>query len=180
MTRRVRISGLAIAVAATSTGLSGMPQAHAQYASGSVVRCESNDGRSSSCAPGSGSDVRLIRQLSDSACVRGRTWGTDERGIWVTGGCRGEFTAVTGNGRYDRRLRGRSGRGDTIGYGGGVQVLRCESSDKRNHQCSADISRGVTLQRQLSGSPCIEGSTWGWNRRGIWVDQGCRAEFAIR
>ncbi|MGH8032567.1 MAG: DUF3011 domain-containing protein [Luteimonas sp.] len=143
---------------------------------GGIVRCESKNGRSSSCAVNTRGGVRLVRQLSGSACVRGRSWGTDERGIWVSDGCRAEFAVTGDNGRYGRR----GNRGDTIGYGGGVQVLRCESNDKRSHQCAADVRRGVSLQRQLSGSPCIEGRTWGWNRGGVWVDQGCRAEFAIR
>lgn len=35
---------------------------------------------------------RLIQQLSQTACVNGRTWGyEDSRGLWVTGGCRARF-----------------------------------------------------------------------------------------
>jgi hypothetical protein len=35
----------------------------------------------------------LIRQLSDTACVAGRNWGTgpDHDSIWVSGGCRAVF-----------------------------------------------------------------------------------------
>jgi len=36
---------------------------------------------------------------------------------------------------------------------------------------------GVQLVRQISRSACIEGQTWGYARNGIWVSQGCRAEF---
>jgi hypothetical protein len=35
--------------------------------------------------------VRLFRQRSDAACVMGQTWGYDENGIWVSGGCRADF-----------------------------------------------------------------------------------------
>src|SRR5260370_42180931 len=35
------------------------------------------------------------------------------------------------------------------------------------------------MMRQLSGAPCQEGSTWGYDARGIWVDRGCRAEFSL-
>ena len=35
--------------------------------------------------------VQLVRQLSSAACIEGRTWGQDARGVWVTDGCRGEF-----------------------------------------------------------------------------------------
>jgi Protein of unknown function (DUF3011) len=30
---------------------------------------------------------------------------------------------------------------------------------------------------QRSGSPCIQGQTWGYRRQGIWVDRGCRRIF---
>lgn len=38
---------------------------------------------------------------------------------------------------------------------------------------------GVVLVNQLSRSGCWEGSTWGWDRGGIWVSGGCRAEFRV-
>lgn len=34
---------------------------------------------------------RLIQQLSRQSCVSGRTWGYDNRGLWVSGGCRARF-----------------------------------------------------------------------------------------
>lgn len=38
-----------------------------------------------------GRDVRLVRQLSDTRCVRGDNWGTNRNGIWVDRGCSGRF-----------------------------------------------------------------------------------------
>jgi hypothetical protein len=38
----------------------------------------------------------------------------------------------------------------------------------------------VTLQRQISNSPCVQGQSWGVDRQGLWVDRGCRAIFSIR
>jgi hypothetical protein len=35
------------------------------------------------------------------------------------------------------------------------------------------------MTRQRSESPCRQGSTWGFDRNGIWVDRGCRAEFTL-
>jgi len=40
------------------------------------------------------------------------------------------------------------------------------------------VSR-AQLVRQLSQAPCIEGSTWGVQRDGIWVDRGCEGEFEV-
>jgi len=39
--------------------------------------------------------VRLARQLSSAPCIRGRTWGADRQGIWVSRGCRGDFRVNT-------------------------------------------------------------------------------------
>jgi hypothetical protein len=57
--------------------------------------------------------------------------------------------------------------------------LRCESSDGRTHRCNVAIQGGARLQRQLSEARCLQGANWGWDRGGIWVSGGCRAEFAI-
>ena len=58
-------------------------------------------------------------------------------------------------------------------------AIACASDDGRRTYCEADTRGGVRLVRQISDSPCQEGSTWGYDRRGIWVDRGCRAEFEV-
>jgi hypothetical protein len=55
--------------------------------------------------------------------------------------------------------------------------VRCES-DGGYQYCRADTRNGVRLYRQLSRSSCQYNNTWGYDRRGVWVDNGCRAEFA--
>jgi hypothetical protein len=47
------------------------------------------------------------------------------------------------------------------------------------HYCSADTRGGVTLVKQRSDSACRQGYSWGYDRRGIWVDHGCRADFQL-
>jgi DUF3011 family protein len=136
---------------------------------GPVVRCESTDNRTRHCDMDTRGGVVLSRRLSDSACIQGRNWGYDSGGVWVTGGCRAEFSA--GGGGYA-----------APGYGGrdgGGQVVRCESEDGHSRHCNASIQRGARLLRTLSDSACIQGSTWGWDRSGVWVDRGCRAEFNV-
>lgn len=127
---------------------------------GQVMRCESNDGRWRLCAMDTQGNIQMVRQLSDSACIEGRSWGRDQAGVWVDQGCRAEF------------------RSDRYGNGAGVgQPIRCESNDGRFRQCTADVRGGARLLRQLSDAACIEGRTWGVNHAGVWVDEGCRAEF---
>jgi hypothetical protein len=60
------------------------------------------------------------------------------------------------------------------------QRLVCESRDGREQYCSAQIAGSVRVLRELSRAPCVEGETWRWNARGIYVRGGCRAEFAFR
>ena len=132
---------------------------------GQTVRCESNDGRTRRCAVSSNGRAQLVRQLSRSACVEGRTWGQDRNAIWVAQGCRGDFQVMPGYG---------NNYGNGYGYG---RVFRCESNDGRVRECAANTRAGVQLVRQLSRSACIEGRTWGYGRTGIWVAEGCRAEF---
>jgi hypothetical protein len=74
---------------------------------------------------------------------------------------------------------GNSGNGysrPTIGNDG---TFRCESNDQRTTRCLVDTRGGVTLVRQDSDAPCIQGRTWGTDRDGVWVTGGCRARFAI-
>lgn len=142
------------------------------YGSGGLVRCESRDGRTERCATQS-RDVVLIRQLSSTPCIRGRNWDIDSRGVWVSGGCRAEFRATWNN--YDDRYGG--GYGDH--YGGGYgDLLRCESRNGDVRYCNTNGAR-AELVRQLSSSPCIRGRSWGSDSRGVWVSQGCRAEFRL-
>lgn len=161
------------------------------YGGSDLIRCESDNNRSRTCALPTGNSrrysVRLIRQMSDTPCIEGQTWGQSANGIWVTRGCRGEFVV-------EPRRRGDSGRiwprgdqrppGDDYGpgpgqgnVGGDAQTLRCESDDQRTRRCDTRGARNVELIRQLSESPCVRGESWNWDRSGIWVSGGCRAEF---
>jgi hypothetical protein len=60
-----------------------------------------------------------------------------------------------------------------------ARTLRCESPDYRYRYCSAPTYGDVQLRRELSLSSCHFGRSWGYDHRGIWVDRGCRAEFAV-
>ena len=57
--------------------------------------------------------------------------------------------------------------------------ITCESRNNRYHHCRVDTDNRVKLKQQLSDAPCIEGQTWGYDKKGVWVDQGCRAEFKV-
>ena len=71
------------------------------------------------------------------------------------------------------RYRDDQRRGDE------TMQLTCSSNDGGRHYCESDIQGKATMTRQRSGSPCREGYSWGYDRQGLWVDHGCRADFQL-
>lgn len=63
---------------------------------GYAITCASDDRRLRTCAwDGRYGRPVLTRQLSDTRCAEGRTWGYDDRRatVWVNDGCRARFEA---------------------------------------------------------------------------------------
>ena len=141
--------------------------------SAGTISCSSDDGHRHYCTADSGGRVRLVQQRSESPCREGYSWGSDGRGIWVDHGCRADFAVEGGRGDHDRDW-------DRNGYRGGQdQVISCSSDDMHRHYCQAETRGGVRLLKQRSDSSCRQGYSWGYDRRGIWVDHGCRADFQV-
>jgi hypothetical protein len=135
------------------------------------VVCESQKGRTTYCPLDTRGDVILTEQYSRTQCVEGHNWGADRRGIWVNQGCRGSFASV----REIPRQRGRSN-----GYQANPQaIIRCESRGGDQSYCELPFRGRVRLVNQLSRSACVQGQSWGYDRRGVWVSQGCRGEFVV-
>jgi len=61
------------------------------------------------------------------------------------------------------------------------QRVRVESRDGRQarYRVSIPASARVRLVERLSSQACVQGRSWGYDRQGIWVDDGCRAVFSI-
>ena len=55
------------------------------------LRCESRDGNTARCGANVYRGVQVARQLSQSPCIEGRTWGWSRNEIWVSQGCRADF-----------------------------------------------------------------------------------------
>jgi hypothetical protein len=164
MTHTSKLLLIAASVFVALTAPSSAP-AQPGYGGGPRITCSSNDGRRNWCDIGRARDAQLVRQISGSACIRDNTWGVDRRGLWVDKGCRAEFV-----------IGGRPGPPPPPP----PQVVTCSSNDGRRNWCDVGRRRDIRFSRQISGSACVQGRTWGIDRRGIWVDQGCRAEFFVR
>ncbi len=136
--------------------------------SGNKVRCESTDNRYRECNTGFRGNARVNRQLSDTRCTEGQTWGQRNNGtIWVNRGCRAEFIESDGNWNP--------------GDGNSNYSVTCSSQDNRRATCAWNSRYGRPyLIQQISSDSCREGSTWGYLRGNIWVDRGCRARFGAR
>ena len=124
-----------------------------------LVTCESADGRRKECAADTSAGVQIVRELSDAECSFGRQWGYDAKGIWVTKGCRAEF-AIKGKPKAM------------------VRAIVCASENNARNVCAADTQYGVALVRSLGGD-CVLDQSWGFDKDGVWVTNGCHAQFAL-
>ena len=172
-----------------------------------VIRCDSKGPRKE-CPADTRGGVSLRYQYSDQGCWQNDTWGFSATGIWVSNGCKADFTlgAVppppkaqaekkdSGDALAGLIIGALAGAAITAavsnnnnsnnnydpGYGGYGRQIRCESNRMDYVQCNVGRVRYAELSRQYSGSPCIYGQTWGYRRDTVWVDRGCRADFWIR
>ena len=61
-----------------------------------TISCNSNGYRYQYCSANTNGHVRLQYQTSQAPCIRGRSWGSDNGGVWVNNGCSAHFE-VGGN-----------------------------------------------------------------------------------
>ena len=141
-----------------------------------TVHCKSSDHRRSECAADlKGYTVRYVDQQSRTTCVSGRNWGYSKRGVWVDEGCEATFHFSNyrgGDHPRDYGDRYSNWKSDDD------KRLKCESHDGRRNVCEADL-RGFRIAdvREVSRTDCDIGRNFGYDDRGVWVDEGCRAEF---
>ncbi|HET6912564.1 MAG TPA: DUF3011 domain-containing protein [Rhodanobacteraceae bacterium] len=164
----------ASASAGAQTVYSGAPPGYRDYDRGQTIVCESQDGHYNRCQVPWDGGVRMVQQISESACIRGQTWGERRHSVWVNQGCRARFAPagyVSG---------GPGGWAPPPGWNHRFEVS-CGSPQYHYAFCQVDVGRQgrVFMRRQTSDAACVEGSTWGWNRAGIWVDRGCSANFVV-
>ena len=136
------------------------------------IECTSNDYRYTRCGV-NWRRAELVRQTSQTRCIKGQNWGNDRNGLWVDRGCGGIFVESGGGGHQGGWRPGPNWDQDIR--------LTCQSQDYRYRMCQVDTGRGggVYIERQISNSACIQGRTWGYNRAGIWVSGGCAAVFRV-
>jgi hypothetical protein len=66
------------------------------------------------------------------------------------------------------------------GYGGNPRnTFTCESHGGKTNYCTMPKRGHVEVYKQLSSNRCTHGRSWGVEGNRVWVDEGCRAEFAV-
>lgn len=78
-------------------------------------------------------------------------------------------------------LRLSSATSTTTGSGL-ARRFNCESVQANGYgrtNCAANRGNEVRFVRQLGEGVCTQNRTWGYDANGVWVDQGCRAEFEV-
>jgi DUF3011 family protein len=58
-------------------------------------------------------------------------------------------------------------------------IVACSSKAGERTHCPANTSKGVALARSSGDAPCLLGKTWGYDDQGVWVADGCSAEFVV-
>lgn len=132
---------------------------------GSVVHCVATESGRTYCGK---PHMRYVIRNPNTVCVEGKTWGTDDQGTWVTGGCTADFDAsanvTTRKTTTTVTTRTEPGR-----------VVHCVATESGRTYCGVHHTHYV-----MSGNPnpvCVEGSTWGFDDHGVWVTGGCRGDF---
>jgi hypothetical protein len=147
--------------AAQSYGAPGYPGGYRPPAQQMI--CESWQFQPRQCPADTSGGVRLL-QVTGGVCNQGQTWGYDRRGVWVNNGCRAIFAVRGGGGGYPPPPPAN-------------RLIVCESWQFQPNRCAADVYR--TPRIEVIAGTCIAGQTWGWDRRSIWVNGGCRARFLV-
>lgn len=176
-----------------------------QISLAATIICESVDKQYRYCRADTRGGVELRRQLSDADCREGRSWGYDREGVWVSKGCRAEFSTRRGgrpeqHGHHQDRHERDDGDNAAAAVAAGIialgvasalsekdsrhdepayRIIACESREEGRNYCRTERGTEVRFHRQLSRAECIRGDSWDTDRRGIWVDYGCRAEFKV-
>jgi len=110
-----------------------------------------------------GRDYNNSQQQRRDQVQQGRDYNTGQPGRDYNTG----QPAQGGLNRQDRYPAGNTSR------------ISCSSDSGQRMYCDADTRGGVQLVRRLGRAGCQQGTSWGYDRRGIWVDRGCSAEFEV-
>lgn len=134
------------------------------------VTCESTSNKFRECPTYFRGRPLLYQKFSKESCNEGPDWGYRTGSVWVRNGCRAEFYDSYG-----------SNNGNGSGRGNNNYSVTCAGEGSNYKTCAWDPRYGTPrLIQQISRASCSAGRTWGYDNRGLWVSNGCRARFGTR
>ena len=84
---RQRLSFLTLALVLSGVG----SLATAQSPTANLLECSSEPGERQVCAADTSAGVVLVRSTGTAPCLLGKSWGYDDKSVWVSDGCSGAF-----------------------------------------------------------------------------------------
>src|SRR5262245_2644579 len=75
----------------TAPPTAAAPPAEATQTSTTSVTCASKIGDRRECPADTSKGIVLARSYGEAACLLGKTWGYDDRNVWVADGCVADF-----------------------------------------------------------------------------------------
>ncbi len=144
------------------------------------VTCESTSNKFRECTTNFRGPPQLYRKFSKTSCDEGRDWGYRTGTVWVRNGCRAEFyDSYNGNGNSWGNDNNWGGNNNN--WGNNNYSVTCSGDGSNYRTCAWDPRYGTPrLIQQISRASCVAGRTWGYDSRGLWVSNGCRARFGTR
>jgi hypothetical protein len=142
-----------------------------------VIRCESRNYRYNYCRVDTDNRASLVSQVSPLArCELGRTWGYDNRGVWVDRGCAGEFRVGRGGGGGGAAAAAGAVAGAAII----AAILASKNHDSHKDQVPSwavgtfrgfDDRERVDLELRITPGGAADGSANGERFTGRWAGE---------
>ena len=137
---------------------------------GQTVSCGGLEDREYHCRVDTSRGVVLVQETGRVRCIRGYSWDYGDGEIWVDHGCAGEF-ALTSRAPVAWQEE-QVPPGDYL--------ISCEAGRLAPAYCVEMPEIRAELVRQRGDVPCLEGKNWGVNPRGLWLSNGCDADFVVK
>ncbi len=139
------------------------------------ITCESTNRQRVEC-PVNGR-LRAVRQtaaIGGGFCLQGFSWGYESGHVWVDLGCSGTFDVEVQREVTAERQQRRAAR-QTF-----TEALDCRAQGRQRLECPVDGRiENVEPVGSFTSIPCRYGTSWGYERRHVWVERGCEARFNV-
>jgi hypothetical protein len=122
----------------------------APTASSRTLQCVSDQGERRECPADTSAGVALVRSIGSTECLLGKNWGYDDAGVWVTGGCGGEFIA-------GHAAATKASGGATNGSGNGTGSANAPTPSDGEQWGWLDAGKGFLIGRSNAGELSISG-----------------------